>query len=102
MSPPHSAHIAQVGIGNYDKRQVMRARVFITLKPGVLDPAGKAVEKSLHTLGFGEARDVRIGKFVELDVEAKDAGAAKARVEQMCQKLLANLVVESFKVEIQP
>lgn len=79
----------------------MRARVFITLKPGVLDPAGKAVEKSLHTLGFPEASGVRIGKFVELEVEAKDAAAAKARVEQMCQKLLANLVVESFKVEIQ-
>jgi phosphoribosylformylglycinamidine synthase PurS subunit len=80
----------------------MHARVFITLKPGVLDPAGKAVEKSLHTLGFSEAQGVRIGKFVELDVDAADAAAAKARVEQMCSKLLANLVVESFKVEIQP
>jgi phosphoribosylformylglycinamidine synthase len=80
----------------------MHARVFITLKPGVLDPAGKAVERSLHTLGFPEAGGVRIGKFVELEVDAKDAAQAKARVEQMCSKLLANLVVESFKVEIQP
>ena len=79
----------------------MRARVFITLKPGVLDPAGKAVEKSLHALGFPEASGVRIGKFVELEVDATDASVAKAKVEQMCQKLLANLVVESFKVEIQ-
>jgi phosphoribosylformylglycinamidine synthase subunit PurS len=78
----------------------MRARVFITLKPGVLDPAGKAVEKSLHALGFPEAQQVRIGKFVELEVDAKDPATAKARVEQMCQKLLANLVVESFKVEL--
>ncbi len=78
----------------------MRARVFVTLKPGVLDPAGKAVEKSLHTLGFGEASEVRIGKYIELSVDGTDAAAAKARVEQMCQKLLANTVVESFKVEL--
>ena len=80
----------------------MRARVYVTLKPGVLDPAGKAVESSLHALGFPEAKDVRLGKFVELDVEAKDAGAAKARVEQMASRLLANTVVENFKVEIVP
>lgn len=80
----------------------MRARVFVTLKPGVLDPAGKAVEKSLHTLGFPEAKDVRLGKYFELEVEAKDAAAARLRVEQMCQKLLANTVVENFKVEVLP
>jgi phosphoribosylformylglycinamidine synthase PurS subunit len=78
----------------------MRARVFVTLKAGVLDPAGKAVEKSLHTLGFPEASDVRLGKYVELEVNAKDAVSARARVEQMCQKLLANTVVENFKVEV--
>lgn len=78
----------------------MRARVFITLKPGVLDPAGKAVEKSLHTLGFPEAADVRLGKYLELQVDGKDPAAAKARVEEMCRKLLANTVVENFKVEL--
>lgn len=80
----------------------MRARVFVTLKPGVLDPAGKAVESSLHTLGFHQAKDVRLGKYVELDVDAKDAAAAKVLVEQMAQKLIANTVVENFKVEILP
>ncbi len=78
----------------------MRARVFVTLKSGVLDPAGKAVEKSLHTLGFPEVGGVRLGKYVELEVDAKDAATAKSRVEEMCKKLLANTVVENFKVEV--
>ena len=78
----------------------MRARVFVTLKPGVLDPAGKAVEKSLHTLGFAEASGVRLGKYVELQVAETDPARAKQRVEEMCKKLLANTVVENFKVEV--
>lgn len=81
-------------------RPRMRARVFVTLKAGVLDPAGKAVEKSLHTLGFPEVSGVRLGKYVELEVDAKDAAVAKQRVEEMCKKLLANTVVENFKVEV--
>ena len=80
----------------------MRARVYVTLKPGVLDPAGKAVESSLHSLGFPDAGDVRLGKFVELEVNAADNAAAKARVEQMAAKLLANMVVENYRVEILP
>lgn len=78
----------------------MRARVFVTLKPGVLDPAGTAVEKSLHALGFGDAKDVRLGKYIELEVDAKDPKEAKVRVEAMCQKLLANTVVENYRVEL--
>jgi phosphoribosylformylglycinamidine synthase subunit PurS len=78
----------------------MRARVFVTLKPGVLDPAGKAVEKSLHTLGFPEAEQVRLGKYVELQLQETDRARAKARVEEMCKKLLANTVVENFRVEV--
>ena len=78
----------------------MRARVFVTLKPGVLDPAGKAVEKSLHTLGFPEAQGVRLGKYVELEVQETDKARARTRVEEMCRKLLANTVVENFKVEV--
>jgi phosphoribosylformylglycinamidine synthase subunit PurS len=78
----------------------MLARVFVTLKPGVLDPAGKAVERSLRTLGFEEVGQVRLGKFVELQVEETDKDKAKARVEEMCRRLLANTVVENFKVEI--
>jgi phosphoribosylformylglycinamidine synthase subunit PurS len=79
----------------------MRARVFVTLKPGVLDPAGKAVEKSLHTLGFPEADGVRLGKYVELELKETDKARARARVEEMCRKLLANTVVENFKVELE-
>jgi len=78
----------------------MLARVFITLKPGVLDPAGKAVEQSLHALGYPEVGGVRLGKYLEVRVDAPDAEAARARVEEMCRKLLANTVVEDFKVEI--
>jgi len=78
----------------------MRARVYVTLKPGVLDPAGKAVERGLHALGYADVGAVRLGKYVELNVDAPTAAAAKARVEEMCQKLLANTVVENFQVDI--
>ncbi len=78
----------------------MLARVFVTLKPGVLDPAGKAVERSLQTLGYREVNAVRLGKFIELQLEDGDPVQAKARVEEMCRKLLANTVVENFRVEI--
>ncbi len=78
----------------------MRARVYVTLKSGVLDPAGQAVERSLHTLGFPEVQGVRLGKFVELEIDSTDKVEAKKRVEAMCQKLLANTVVENFSVEV--
>ncbi len=78
----------------------MLARVFVTLKPGVLDPAGKAVERSLHSLGYQEVGEVRLGKYLEVKLEEKDPAKAKARVEEMCRKLLANTVVENFRVEI--
>jgi phosphoribosylformylglycinamidine synthase PurS subunit len=77
----------------------MVARVYITLKPGVLDPAGKAVETSLHALGFEEVSSVRLGKYVELLLPDGDRAAAQARVEEMCRKLLANTVVENYRVE---
>ena len=78
----------------------MIARVFVTLKPGVLDPAGKAVERSLHSLGYPEVGGVRLGKYVELQIEGSDPAKAKARIEEMCRKLLANTVVENFRVEV--
>jgi phosphoribosylformylglycinamidine synthase PurS subunit len=78
----------------------MVARVYITLKPGVLDPAGKAVETSLHTLGFPDVDSVRLGKYVELQLPEGDRAAARARVEEMCKKLLANTVVENYRVEL--
>lgn len=79
----------------------MQARVFVTLKPGVLDPAGKAVERGLHSLGYSTVGAVRLGKYIELRVDEQDPARAKARVEEMCQKLLANTVVENFRVEVE-
>jgi phosphoribosylformylglycinamidine synthase PurS subunit len=78
----------------------MVARVYVTLKPGVLDPAGKAVEGSLHALGFGQVSGVRLGKYIELQLPEGNPQEARAQVEEMCRKLLANTVVENFRVEI--
>lgn len=75
----------------------MKARVFVTLKPGVLDPQGKAVEHGLQDLGYGEVTGVRVGKVFELELEAD---TDKARVERMCEQLLANTVIEDFRVEL--
>ncbi len=77
----------------------MRARVYITLKPGVHDPAGKAVQGGLAHLGYDDVQDVRIGKFIELEISGDDPVAARPRVEEMCRRLLANTVIESFRVE---
>lgn len=78
----------------------MKARVHITLKKGVLDPQGKAIAGALADLGFDEVADARQGKFIELDLKGEDPAAARARVEAMCQKLLANTVIENYAVEI--
>jgi len=78
----------------------MLARGYVTLKPGVLDPAGKAVEGSLHALGFGQVSGVRLGKYIELQLPDGNGAEARAHVEEMCRKLLANTVVENFRVEI--
>ena len=75
----------------------MKYRVHVTLKPGVLDPQGKAIHHALEGLGFAGLRDVRAGKLIELDIE--DAAADQAQVEEMCRKLLANTVIENFRVE---
>jgi len=77
----------------------MKARVVVTLKRSVLDPQGQAVSRALGSLGFNEVKEVRLGKIIELDIDAKDAGEAKKRVEQMCEKLLANTVIEEYRVE---
>lgn len=79
----------------------MKARVEIRLKTGVLDPQGAAIEQALGGLGFGGVSGVRQGKLIELDLAETDAAAAKQRVEAMCEKLLANTVIEAYSVEIQ-
>ena len=78
----------------------MKARVHITLKNGVLDPQGKAVQHALTSLGFAGVQDVRQGKYIEIDLAESDQAAARASVEQMCRTLLANTVIENFQVEL--
>ena len=77
----------------------MKAVVTVMLKPGVLDPQGKAVADALRTLGFAEVADARVGRHVVLDVEAADADAARRRAAEACDKLLANPVTEDYVVE---
>ncbi len=78
----------------------MKVRVFVGLKPGVLDPAGEAVKGGLHHLGYPDVASVRCGKFFDLDVA--DGPDAEARVAKMADQLLANPVIESFRVEVLP
>ncbi len=78
----------------------MKATVTVMLKNGVLDPQGKAIAHALGTLGFDGVNDVRAGKVIELDLAENDADKARAQAEDMARKLLANGVIESFRVEI--
>lgn len=79
----------------------MKARIHVSLKAGVLDPQGKAVADTLARMGYREVAAARIGKLIELDLEdGLAAGEAEARVREMCDKLLANPVIESYRVEI--
>lgn len=81
----------------------MKARVVVTLKRSVLDPQGQAVGRALASLGFGEVQGVRLGKIIELDLDdTKDAAQARARIEAMCEKLLANTVIEEYRIVIDP
>ena len=78
----------------------MRARVYVTLKPSVFDPQGRVVADALVTLGYQDVQDVRQGKFFEVELSEPDATKAKARVTEMADKLLANPVIESYRVEV--
>jgi phosphoribosylformylglycinamidine synthase PurS subunit len=78
----------------------MKATVHVFLKPGVLDVQGKAVENALHGLGWGGVGNVRIGRVIEFDLAAADAAAAEAEVKAMCEKLLANTVIEGYRAEV--
>ena len=78
----------------------MKARVTVMLKPGVLDPQGEAVRHALGSLGFDGVQGVRQGKVIELDLDHGDRTAAESQVRAMCEKLLANTVIESYRVEI--
>ncbi len=78
----------------------MKVKVYVTLKKSVLDPQGKTVQHALSTMGFGQVKDVRVGKYIELDVTATDRKAAEAKVKTMCEKLLANTVIEEYRFEL--
>jgi phosphoribosylformylglycinamidine synthase subunit PurS len=77
------------------------ARVFLMPKPAILDPQGKAVAASLHSLGYDEVGDARLGKLIELRLDGKDAEAARARVDEMCRRLLANEIIEDYRFEVE-
>ena len=78
----------------------MKAIVHVALKSGVLDPQGKAVADTLGRMGFGEVQGARIGKVIELDLEGVAEADAEARVKERCEKLLANTVIESYRIEL--
>jgi phosphoribosylformylglycinamidine synthase len=76
----------------------MKIEVIVTLKDGVLDPQGKAIQQTLNGMGFSNIKEVRQGKYFVVEVNENDEAKAKTKVEDMCKKLLANLVIEDFKI----
>ncbi len=78
----------------------MKARVHITLKSGVLDPQGKAIGHALASLGFGGVGEVRQGKYIELDIDESDPGRAREQLTGMCERLLANTVIENYSIDL--
>ena len=78
----------------------MKAHIHITLKKGVLDPQGKAIENALKTLGFDQVKNVRQGKFIEIELDEKDPEAAEKQVSKMSEQLLANTVIENYQIDI--
>jgi phosphoribosylformylglycinamidine synthase len=80
---------------------MLNAKVYVTLKKGVLDPQGKAVQGSLASIGYGNVEDVRLGKFIEVKLNETDKAKAEASLNEMCQKLLSNTVIEDYRFEIE-
>ena len=79
----------------------MRAKVYVTLKSGLLDAQGSTIARALESLGFKGVQDVRMGKYLEIELTHRSAASAKREVERMCRKLLANPVVETYRVDMQ-
>ncbi|MEX2145933.1 MAG: phosphoribosylformylglycinamidine synthase subunit PurS [Candidatus Rokuibacteriota bacterium] len=77
----------------------MKVRVLVRLKAGILDVQGAAVQRALAGLGFGDVRELRVGKMIEIDVDAASAEQARARVDEMCRRLLANTILEDYTIE---
>jgi len=78
----------------------VKAKIHVTLKQGILDPQGKAIEHALDSLGFKGAANVRVGKYLEVDVNEQDKAKAESEVKQMCEKLLANTIIEEYRYEL--
>ncbi len=78
------------------------AKVYISLKPSVNDPQGLTIRSGLHQLGFDSARDVRVGKYMEIRVDEAEESAARESVSEMCRQLLANPIIEDFRFELEP
>ena len=76
----------------------MKIKVIVTLKKGVLDPQGKAIQQTLNGMGFSEVNEVRQGKYFDIEVSETDENKAKSKVDEMCKKLLANLVIEDYEI----
>jgi phosphoribosylformylglycinamidine synthase len=79
----------------------VKAKIHVTLKPGILDPQGKAIEHALDSLGFKNAANVRVGKYMELNLQGTDKAKAEIEVKQMCEKLLANTIIEEYRYELE-
>ena len=79
----------------------MKAKVYVTLKKSVLDPQGKAVRQALENLGFSQAKDVRMGKYIEIELNGLDKTRAAEKIKAMCEKLLANTVIEEYRFDLQ-
>ena len=76
----------------------MNIKIVVTLKKGVLDPQGKAIQQTLNGMGFNDIKDVRQGKYFDIEINETDEARAKNKVDEMCKKLLANLVIEDYKI----
>ena len=76
----------------------MKIKIIVTLKNGVLDPQGKAIQQTLNGMGFGNVEEVRQGKYFDIEINETDEAKAKLKVDEMCKKLLANIVIEDYKI----
>jgi phosphoribosylformylglycinamidine synthase subunit PurS len=79
----------------------MKAKIYVTLKSGILDPQGKAIQQSLHHLGYTEVKEVRLGKYIEIELSPGSPEKTKQRMDEMGRKLLANTVIEDFRFELE-
>ena len=80
---------------------MIRARIHVTLKSGILDPQGRAIRQSLETLGFAGVKDIRVGKLLEIELNQDDPAEAEAQLKAMCETLLANTVIEEYRYELE-